>query len=386
MGLSDRTMGELRSLAGSVGADVKGLRKKADVIAAIEAAEAAGGAVAVEAEVVEGQARELSVTSAPGEISANFGALEAYVDGILADYDGWEPSADSEEDVRQCEQHRKYLNGLAKQIDEKRKAAKAEFARPLVAFEGECNRIRDKVRAVSARLSEVEDKADDARKEAKRAALEEHYAAYAGLLADVVPYERIADPKWMNKRPELPKAQLELEERVDAVARDWEVLKGLSLECPEDVEAEFFRTLDLGAATAFAAARAEEKRRIAAVKEEIASYAEPAEGPPMWDEPPEPADEGQPPFEPICPMEVDQGRAPAPAPAAEPEPYVPSDPPRPMVCVIGSCTSAQARAAGRAMREAAGITGQFMSGTTAELLNGYARLKASVKAQEGGAR
>ena len=57
--------------------------------------------VEVEAEIIDGaedqQKAELSVTNKPGSIEANFDALEEYVDGILAEYKDWEPSADSAE-------------------------------------------------------------------------------------------------------------------------------------------------------------------------------------------------------------------------------------------------------------------------------------------------
>lgn len=161
---------ELRDYAKERGIDIKGLRSKDDIKAAIEAAESAvderdDESVVVEAEIIDDEpakAGELAVSFSPGVLSANFSALDAYVDGILETYKDWEPSADNQDDVKQCATHRKYLNGLAKQIDEKRKAYKSEYLRPLNGFEAECNRIRDKVKDVSNRLNDVEKEADEA--------------------------------------------------------------------------------------------------------------------------------------------------------------------------------------------------------------------------------
>ena len=61
--------------------------------------------------------------------------MEEYVDGILEDYADWEPSADNAEDVKQCDREKKYLNGLASQLDTRRKAVKSEYLKPLDAFE-----------------------------------------------------------------------------------------------------------------------------------------------------------------------------------------------------------------------------------------------------------
>lgn len=283
MSIDTMKMNELRDLAKERGVDIKGLRKKDEIAAAIKAAEqdemaSADEPVVVEAEIIEdGQepAGELAVSFSPGVLSANFSALDAHIDSILSEYEGWEPSADSEDDVKQCAVHRKYLNGLAKQIDEKRKAYKNDYLRPLNAFEAECNRIRDKVKDVSNRLSDVEKDADEARKYRKKKELEEHYEAYAGLLAEVVPYDRIADPKWLNKQPTLEKARIELEDKVDKVAADWDTLKRLNLEFFEQAELHFFQTLDLGQATAYADKLAEDKRKLDAMKAEMEQYAEP---------------------------------------------------------------------------------------------------------------
>lgn len=283
MGLKSMKINELREYAKERGIDIKGLRSKGDIKAAIEAAEAAtdeqeSEPIVVEAEVIEDEpvkTGELAVSFRPGVLSANFSALEAYIDGILETYKDWEPSADSQEEVKQCATHRKYLNGLAKQIDERRKAVKNEYLRPLNSFEADCNRIRDKVKDVSARLNDVEKEADEARKSQKEDELREHYEGYAGLLAEVVPYDKIADPKWLNKTPTLEKAKIELEEKVDKVVADWETLKRLNLEFFEQAEIQFFNTLDLGQATAYADKLAEDARKIEAMKAEIEQYAEP---------------------------------------------------------------------------------------------------------------
>lgn len=328
---------ELREYAKERGIDIKGLRSKNDIKAAIEAAEGAPAEqegepvvvdVVVEAEIIDNEsakAGELSVSFRPGVLSANFSALDAYVDGILDAYKDWEPSADSKEDVKQCATHRKYLNGLAKQIDERRKAVKNEYLRPLNAFETDCNRIRDKVKDVSTRLNDVEKEADEARKSQKEEELREHYEGYAGLLAEVVPYDKIADPKWLNKTPNLEKAKIELEEKVDKVASDWETLKRLNLEFFEQAEIQFFNTLDLGQATAYADKLAEDARKIEAVKAEMGQYAEPAE-----DEVPidvyddaraYPADEGG--CEPFDPMTMEQEHRPMQPIPAQPQPMRP---------------------------------------------------------------
>lgn len=275
----------------------------------------------VKAEVIEPQG-SVDIACAAGSIAANFDALEARVAAILADYDGWEPSADSADDVKQCKSQRKYLNALAKELDERRKAVKREYLVPLNAFEDRANAITGAIKAVSARLDDVVKAADQAEKDAKEQELREHYEAYAGLLVPVVPYERIADPKWLNKTTKLIKAMDELEAKVDRIAKDWDALKNLDIVHRDEAEARFFETLDLGAAIARNAEIERARERIEEMK---------------------------------AAMQPD----PEPEPIHQPENAVP------MVMVISACTVEQARQIGR-FCGSIGVTGVFKKGTLQE--------------------
>ena len=271
MDYAKMTVAQLREEAEAAGVEIPKGAKKADIVAALEKAGEDAPQV-VEAEVID-DTDGIAVSFLAGSIEANFDALDAKVDEILAGYDGWEPSADSAEDVEQCMRERKYLNGLAKQVDERRKAVKAEYLRPLDAFEARANATRDRIKDAAARLQAVEKEADQARRDAKEAELREHYEAMAGILAEMVPYEGIADPKWLNKTAPLPKCKEQLEDRARKVAADWEALKGMGLAFQEQAELRFFQTLDLGHAVAWARKLEEDKRRRDGMKSEL--YGEP---------------------------------------------------------------------------------------------------------------
>lgn len=365
MDYAKMTVARLREEAEAAGVELPKGAKKADIVAALEKA-GEEAPQAVEAEVIE-EADGIAVRFLAGSIEANFDALDAKVDEILAEYDGWEPSADSAEDVEQCMRERKYLNGLAKQVDERRKAVKAEYLRPLDAFEARANATRDRIKDAAARLQAVEKEADQARRDKKEAELREHYEAMAGVLAEMVPYEGLADPKWLNKTAPLPKCKEELEGRVRKVAADWEALKDMGLAFQEQAELRFFQSLDLGHAVAWAKKLEEDKRRLDGMKSEL--YGEPEQAPvepaPM---PPQPA-----------PMP-----APVPLVPAQPAPTVadqtaetvrkamaiasgPSEKlPVPCVVVVDSATVEQMRALGM-LCGLVGITGTFKMGTLAEV-------------------
>ena len=228
----------------------------------------------VVAEVIEEQeASGLVVTYSPSVISANFDALEAHVRAKAADYEGAKYDLTKDDSIKEAKHDRSYLNGLKSEIEERRKAVKREYNKPLAAFEKRCKEITSIIDGASDGIKAQLDEAEERRKAGARAALEAHYREFAELLSPVVPYERLHDDRWLNKSFGEAKAKKALEEKVSAVARDWDTLKAQrdSMAHYEVAERELFRTLDLGSALNAARAADEEDARIAAMREAVES-------------------------------------------------------------------------------------------------------------------
>ena len=224
----------------------------------------------VVAEVIEEQeASSLIVTYAPSSIEANFDALEKRVRKTVELYKGATYDLTKADKIKEAMNDRSYLNGLKNEIEERRKAVKREYNKPLAAFEKRCKEITSIIDGVSDGIKAQLDEAEERRRAGARAALEAHYREFAELLAPVVPYERLHDDKWLNKSFGEVKAKKALEEKVSAVARDWDTLKAQrdSMAHYEVAERELFRTLDLGSALNAARAADEEDARIAAMRE-----------------------------------------------------------------------------------------------------------------------
>lgn len=289
----------------------------------------ASKAVEVEAEVVGGE--ELSVQYKPASIDANFDDLEERVRKMVADYEGAVYDMSKDENVAAAKRDRAYLNGIVKQIDERRKAVKREYTKPLAAFEDRCKRIAGIAGGAADAIKAQLDEAEERRRDAAYAILKGYYEEVADLLAPVVPYERVHDEKWLNKSFGEVRAKRAVDERVGRLASDWESLKARrgGMRHYEEAERELFRTLDLGAALAAARAADEEDARIAEMKAAIEP--EPATPEPA----PEPAPEPEP-----APAREPQ---PAPAPVPQPEPQriiapVPGEERKPWVVIIPSAT------------------------------------------------
>ena len=224
-------------------------------------------ATEVEPEVVE-DGGELVVSCRPSDIEANFDALEGRVRKMVADYEGAVYDMSMDENVKAAKRDRTYLNGIVKQIDERRKAVKREYLKPLDAFEARCNEIAGIAKGASDAIKAQLDEAERLRRERAYAALEEHYGEVADLLAPVVPYSRVHEDRWLNKTVGEVKAKQLLEQKVGLLAEDWDTLKGQreSMGHYEVAERELFRTLDLGAALKAARQADEEDARLAEMK------------------------------------------------------------------------------------------------------------------------
>lgn len=293
----------------------------------------------VEAEVIEAEATTLEVTYTEATIASNMDALEAHVKKVVAEYEGATYDLTSAQAVKEAKHDRSYLNGIKKEIDERRKAVKREYNKPLDAFERRCKQITAIIDESSDAIKAQLDEAEQARKDALYSRLQQHYEEFAELLAPVVPYERLHEAQWLNKTFGEIKAQQALEAKVSDVARDWETLKAQQEAMPHyaDAEREFFRTLDLGAALNAARLADEEDRRIAELKEAMAPEPEP------------------------MPVPV-----PMPAPMPTPMPAPVAEPLEAWTVEVPSATRSQMQALASLLK-AQGITGSIRRGTPAQV-------------------
>lgn len=246
------------------------------------------GAEEVVAEVIEErEAPDLVVTYSPSVISANFDAMEDSIRAKVADYEGAKYDLTKDESIKEAKNDRLYLNGLKKEIEERRKAVKREYNKPLAAFEKRCKEITSIIDGASDGIKAQLDQAEEDRKSRAMAKLKEHYETFAELLAPVVPYERLHEKQWLNKGFGEVKAKKALEAKVSAVARDWDTLKAQrdSMAHYEVAECELFRTLDLGSALNAARAADEGCARIAAMREAVTGGLRKPDGAPAWPKP-----------------------------------------------------------------------------------------------------
>lgn len=198
------------------------------------------------------------------EISWNYAELKQQLEAGLANYKGL---AYSDDQIGEAKKDRAKLNKLADAIDGKRKEMKALYLRPYGAFEAQAKEL---VGMVKATVREIDDQVkayEAARKEEKLRAIQEQYRAMIGDLAELAPYERLHNPRWLNATAGMGAICQELGNKIDRITAGLTAIDGLQLppELAGPVKAIFLRDFDLAAALA-------EKDRLQRQQEELARY------------------------------------------------------------------------------------------------------------------
>lgn len=198
------------------------------------------------------------------EIQWNYKELKQQLEAGLANYKGL---AYGDDQIGDAKKDRARLNKLADAIDGKRKEMKALYLQPYETFEAQAKEL---VGMVKVTVKEIDDqvKAYEAeKKRQKQEAIEAQYQTMIGDLAELVPYSKLHNPKWLNVTAGMGAICQELGGKIDRITAGLAAINGLQLspELAGPVKAIFLRDFDLAAALA-------EKDRLQRQQEELARY------------------------------------------------------------------------------------------------------------------
>lgn len=184
--------------------------------------------------------------------------LEAYKDRVY-----------TEDTITLAKKDRATLNKLAAAIDGKRKEMKAMYLEPYNQFEAQAKELTDLVKAQSAAIDAQVKAYEESRRQEKQKMIEEVYAALIGNLAELVPYKRLHDPKWLNVTMSMGNVTDELSRKIERIEKGLASISALGLvkRLEEHIKSAFLKDFDLAAALA-------EKDRIEKEWAELTRYEE----------------------------------------------------------------------------------------------------------------
>lgn len=197
-------------------------------------------------------------------IQWNYEDVKKWVADGLEDYKG---RVYTESNIALAKKDRAALNKLAEAIDAKRKEMKALYLSPYEEFEAQAKELTAMVKAQAAEI-DIQVKAyDENRKREKEAKCRDLYTTMIGSLAELVPYERLHNPKWLNVTTSVNAIYDEMESSIGKIRAGLSSIDKLNLapDIAEQVKGVFLRDFDLAVALA-------EKERIEKRREELARY------------------------------------------------------------------------------------------------------------------
>lgn len=228
--------------------------------------------------------------------------LKKNVDEKLADYMDVK-RIKKDEDFKAAKKYRTAVNAVKEPIEEQRKAAKKKYRDLLKTFDETIGEITAPIDKLSDKYKAEIDRYDGECRKRRLTALKGHYYDLAGEMGPLVPYERIADDKWLNASFGEVKSKNIIERRVGELLHQFKFVNGLDYADESEkawAVAWWARTLpaDSGEVAAAVAAHREEAAKAAALVStyEQATAPEPEPEPLPIDPEPMPVEEPEPPL------------------------------------------------------------------------------------------
>lgn len=221
---------------------------------------------------------ELEYSYQPAVITADFEAMQERLDDLLEPYKGLDAEAVAqmpEADVKSCYRD---LNAIRNSVEEGRKAVKREYNKPLATFEARVKELVAQIDGPRNILKEAKDLHEEQARRGRLMRLDEVYREFAPALAELVPIEKVIDPRWLNKSYGEKRAENELCDHVAGINADWRTLQDAQLHFPAETERRFFDTLNLRDALAYDREEWEKQQALDTMKaevEDVRGYQEP---------------------------------------------------------------------------------------------------------------
>ncbi len=188
---------------------------------------------------------------------------------LLAAYTGRVYTPDT---IKDAKADRAAVNRLDKQLGDAARNAKAFYTKPLETFQQSIKEMQTQCKQVSGAIDAQVKAVEEAERQDKADALRAVYRDCIGELEELLPFDRLLVPQWLNKTYDLSRASRELRQSIETRRKELELIRA---NCGEDAEGctlEYLRELSLNAAlaehvrrqsTREAARRADEQRLAA---------------------------------------------------------------------------------------------------------------------------
>lgn len=138
----------------------------------------------------------LTKITSPAIIGANFDEVREALENMMSAYAGLEVNEDN---IQERKKDIATLRKIKTAIEDKRKATKKEYEKPLKAFEAECKKLTGVIDKEIDRINEDLSVYEQKRIAEKREAVKAIYLETIGDMAEFIPIEKVRRKEWDNK-------------------------------------------------------------------------------------------------------------------------------------------------------------------------------------------
>lgn len=185
--------------------------------------------------------------------------LEAAVRHKIASY---ENVVYTEDNMKQAKADRAELNGLIKDIEDRRKIVKKIINEPYIVFEAELKDILALIQEPVGLIDKQVKAFEDQQKEEKKSKIRAAYDEVIGDLESVLPFDKVFDSRYLNQTYKLATAQADIKSKVEKVRTDLEAIDSLESKYKLNAKDVYIKTLDLSKALA-------ENKRLSDLEEKL---------------------------------------------------------------------------------------------------------------------
>lgn len=185
--------------------------------------------------------------------------LEAAVRQKIASY---EDIVYTEANMKQAKADRAELNNLVKAIEERRKMVKKIINEPYDVFEKELKEVLALIQKPVGIIDRQVKAFEDQQKEEKKKNIRSVYDEVIGDLAQVLPFEKVFDSRYLNQTYKLAMAQVDIKKKIEKVHTDLETIDSLESKYKLNAKDVYIKTMDLSKALA-------ENKRLCDLEEKL---------------------------------------------------------------------------------------------------------------------
>lgn len=196
---------------------------------------------------------------------ANYEPLKAWA---LETADKYKSVVVTDESIRSAKQDIADLRNLAKKISDYRIALKKEHEKKIEKTIQQCIELTQILTDAASSMDVQVKELEDGVKRQKKQEIEDYFNSVAGDTAIVLPFDKVFDPKWLNKTAKMDDIKSSIDMTLNAVKKNLDILHGMQSQYETEMIEAYLDSLDMGVALETKNRLEEKAAQIARMKAE----------------------------------------------------------------------------------------------------------------------